>query len=70
MKRRDDWIEELYLQEYINPKKELDFYWENDKLVMTEQYHIRRGSCCGSKCKHCPYSPPYQKMNKNLNKDQ
>lgn len=23
--------------------------------VMTELYHLRRGSCCGSGCRHCPY---------------
>ena len=69
MKRSDDWIEELYLQEYINPKKELDFYWDEGKVVMTEQYHIKRGSCCGSGCKHCPFSPPHIKMNKTLRDD-
>ena len=24
-------------------------------LVMTEVEHRRRGSCCGSGCRHCPY---------------
>ena len=66
MYRYDDWIEELYLEEYINPKKDVDFYWDNGNMVMTEEYHIKRGSCCGSGCKHCPFWPPYQKMNKQL----
>lgn len=23
--------------------------------VFTEKYHLQRGSCCKSACKHCPY---------------
>ena len=23
--------------------------------VMTAQYHLKRGYCCKSGCKHCPY---------------
>lgn len=47
-----------------------DFYL-NDKglMVLTEKYHIKRGSCCGGKCKHCPYFPSYQKSNKELRED-
>jgi hypothetical protein len=25
------------------------------RLVFTEQYHLRRGYCCASGCRHCPY---------------
>lgn len=32
-----------------------DFYLDGDYMVFTEQYHLKRGSCCGSRCKHCPY---------------
>ncbi len=24
-------------------------------LVFTEVYHLRRGNCCGSACRHCPF---------------
>jgi hypothetical protein len=34
-----------------------DFYMENGRKVMTEEYHIRRGYCCGSACRHCPFEP-------------
>lgn len=45
----------------------VDFYYNNDrKIIMTEQYHIERGYCCGSKCKHCPYWPKYQTGNRNI----
>ncbi|WP_343854308.1 DUF5522 domain-containing protein [Algoriphagus jejuensis] len=32
-------------------------YYINDKglMVFTENYHLRRGYCCGNGCKHCPY---------------
>jgi hypothetical protein len=63
-----DWIQELYVKEFIKPKLlPTDFYYNNDgRMVMTESYHIKRGSCCGSRCLHCPYEPLYQKGNKSL----
>jgi len=33
----------------------LDFYFEEGLMVLTENYLIRRGYCCGNKCRHCPY---------------
>ncbi len=58
----NDWIQQLYVQETTKKSPEPDFYKdENGKFVMTESFHIKRGSCCGSKCKHCPYEPQYQK---------
>jgi hypothetical protein len=32
-----------------------DFYMEGPYLVFTAAYHLRRGSCCKSDCRHCPY---------------
>jgi hypothetical protein len=32
-----------------------DFYYEGPYLVFTEAYHLRRGWCCQSSCRHCPY---------------
>jgi hypothetical protein len=32
-----------------------DYYMEGPNLVFTAQYHLKRGSCCGSGCRHCPY---------------
>jgi hypothetical protein len=45
-----------------------DYYLENGKIVLTEIYHQKRGTCCGSNCRHCAYEPPYQKGNKKLKK--
>jgi Family of unknown function (DUF5522) len=32
-----------------------DFYLEAGHMVFTAAYHLRRGYCCGSRCRHCPY---------------
>ena len=32
-----------------------DTYQEGPYLVFTAQYHLRRGYCCNSDCRHCPY---------------
>lgn len=34
---------------------EPDYYFENGLLVYTAAHHLRRGACCGSGCRHCPY---------------
>jgi hypothetical protein len=36
-------------------KKTIDFYEENGIMIMTKEYHLRRGSCCQRGCRHCPY---------------
>jgi hypothetical protein len=39
-----------------------DTYLDPDTgyTVMTTVFHKRRGWCCGSGCRHCPYDPPHQ----------
>jgi hypothetical protein len=32
-----------------------DFYREGALVVFTARYHLRRGYCCESGCRHCPY---------------
>ena len=34
-----------------------DFYLEGQLVVFTARYHRRRGYCCGSGCRHCPFDP-------------
>lgn len=38
-----------------NKKEAPDYYFENGLMVFTEKYHLRRGVCCKSYCRHCPY---------------
>jgi hypothetical protein len=33
-----------------------DYYYEGPYMVFTERYHLKRGTCCGSGCRHCPYT--------------
>ena len=44
-------------------KEKEDFYIENGKYVFTESYHLKRGYCCGSGCRHCPFEPKHVKNN-------
>lgn len=32
-----------------------DFYYDGPYVVFTEAYHLKRGYCCNSDCRHCPY---------------
>ena len=32
-----------------------DFYYEGPYVVFTAAYHLKRGYCCNSDCRHCPY---------------
>lgn len=42
-------------KKYI-PLTEEDYYLnEQGYKVFTEKYHLKRGYCCKSGCKHCPY---------------
>jgi len=41
-------------------KENIDFYYENGLMVLTEAYHRKRGYCCGNGCRHCPYD--YEKV--------
>jgi hypothetical protein len=50
----------LGLQPEVSPEGEQplhpeDFYMEGPYLVFTAAYHLRRGHCCNSNCRHCPY---------------
>ena len=33
----------------------VDYYIDGGKFVFTSTYHLKRGHCCNSKCRHCPY---------------
>jgi hypothetical protein len=34
----------------------VDFYWDKGLFVFMEAYHLARGYCCESGCRHCPYN--------------
>ena len=36
--------------------KSKDYYMSPEGyIIFTEKYHLKRGFCCKSGCKHCPY---------------
>lgn len=49
----------VYLQYMIKkriPIEDGDYYLTTEGYkCFTEQYHLKRGYCCESGCRHCPY---------------
>jgi hypothetical protein len=33
----------------------VDYYLDAGRFVFTSAYHLKRGHCCNSRCRHCPY---------------
>ena len=45
--------DEIFPRPNLDPE---DYYLsEEGFIVFTEKYHLKRGICCLSGCKHCPY---------------
>ena len=42
-------------------QNKVDYYIEGERVIFTALAHIKRGSCCGSFCRHCPYDPRHTK---------
>lgn len=56
------------------PKREAlqnttDYYWEDGFCVFTELYLAKKGACCGSGCRHCPYVPKHVNGSIKLKKE-
>jgi hypothetical protein len=37
-------------------------------IIFTEAYHLKRGYCCNSGCKHCPWKDKKNKAASSLKK--
>ena len=61
-----DWIQQQFVKEFGNKLLPTDFYYESGYRVFTESYHVRRGVCCGNRCRHCPFEPAHEKGIKTL----
>jgi len=48
-------IEELAKLIAVQSGKETYIDLKTGYTVMTELAHLKRGKCCGNKCRHCPY---------------
>jgi hypothetical protein len=63
----DAYVAEMTVEKALNnniakdlpPSKQLiqgiDYYAENLNFLFTAWHHLRRGYCCKSGCRHCPY---------------
>ncbi|SMC46715.1 DUF5522 domain-containing protein [Cellulophaga tyrosinoxydans] len=50
----------------IVPIEEGDYYLSKEGYkVFTEKYHLKRGYCCESGCRHCPYGYNTKTYNRN-----
>jgi hypothetical protein len=65
MRRTGDWIRELELLEELD-KQPVYTIDEDGKTVLTSYFLRKRGSCCGSGCRNCPYTPRHVKGNKTI----
>ncbi|MDG1756204.1 MAG: DUF5522 domain-containing protein [Bacteroidia bacterium] len=47
--------------------KEIADYYYNEEgyLVFTRAFHLKRGTCCGNKCLHCPFDHINVKVRKS-----
>jgi len=50
------------------PPEPEDYYMEDGMMVFTAAYHLKRGVCCGSGCRHCPYGVDEQKRVREENR--
>lgn len=50
-----------------NLKQGIDFYYtEEGFVVFTADYLFKRGYCCESGCRHCPYGYGKEKKNQRI----
>lgn len=46
----------------------IHYYLQDGKIIFTSLYLASRKECCGSKCRHCPYTESV-KGNKNIKEE-
>lgn len=63
MKKRETMVERAENPDFVEG---VDYYFENGLMVLTAEYLRKRGYCCGSGCRHCPYSDE-DKMDQSKN---
>jgi len=51
----------------VRLKEGEDYYLAGGLMVFTSSYHLKRGYCCQSNCRHCPYGEGKQKTKKSKN---
>ena len=52
MEKTRDKIKNLKPDKFV---ENVDYYFENGLMVLTERFLKKRGYCCKNRCRHCPY---------------
>lgn len=50
-----DCLQEFKISKPAPLQQDVDYYYEGGNMVFTREYHLKRGYCCNSGCRHCPY---------------
>lgn len=51
--------EEAKIKPVEKPEKfieNVDYYFENGLMILTEDFLLKRGYCCRNGCRNCPYT--------------
>ena len=51
---------------FLDLLSENDYYIENGNVIYTAYFLAKRGYCCGSICRHCPYKKTKQEKKMSL----
>ena len=52
--------------ERLTLTEEEDYYWEGAAMVFTARFLLKRGYCCESGCRHCPYGFVKEKRDETI----
>ena len=50
-------------------KPGIHYYIEGERVIFTPLFHFQRGQCCGSYCRHCPFTPKHKHGTKKISKE-
>jgi len=67
---RNSKLEARFMSEQLTLVEGEDYYWEGAAMVFTACFHLRRGRCCESGCRHCPYDFQQQERVEHVTADE
>ena len=58
------------MENWLDKFEKDDYYLTPEGfIVFTEKYHLKRGHCCQSGCRHCPYKEKNKKQTKPVDRN-
>lgn len=55
--KADDETKATKLEKFV---ENVDYYFDDGLMVLTELFLKKRGYCCANGCRHCPYQKPHK----------